>query len=150
MKYLDLTFPTPAENLACDEALLEFCEETGGSEILRIWEPTQYFVVVGYANKVELEVNAENCRAKQIPVLRRCSGGGAIVQGPGCLNYSLILNFTDNYLLQTITRTNRFVMERHREMLQAHWGMTLKTEGHTDLASGALKFSGTAVMICGA
>jgi len=144
MKYLDLTFPTPAENLACDEALLEFCEETGGSEILRIWEPTQYFVVVGYANKVELEVNAENCRAKQIPVLRRCSGGGAIVQGPGCLNYSLILNFTDNYLLQTITRTNRFVMERHREMLQAHWGMTLKTEGHTDLASGALKFSGNA------
>ena len=27
MKYLDLTLSTPAENLACDEALLDFCEE---------------------------------------------------------------------------------------------------------------------------
>src|SRR5688572_29608059 len=108
MKYLDLTLPTPAENLACDEALLDFCEQTGGSEILRVWQPADYFVVVGYANKVELEVNSEYCRAKQIPILRRCSGGGAVVQGPGCLNYSLILNFANNRLLQTIPRTNRF------------------------------------------
>ena len=144
MKYLDLTLPTAAENLACDEALLDFCEESGGPEILRVWEPAQYFVVVGYANKVELEVNVENCRAKQIPILRRCTGGGAVMQGPGCLNYSLVLNFRDNHLLQTITQTNRFVMERHREMLQAHLGMTLKTEGHTDLVAGMLKFSGNA------
>ena len=27
MKYLDLSLPTPAANLACDEALLEGCEE---------------------------------------------------------------------------------------------------------------------------
>jgi lipoate---protein ligase len=144
MKFLDLTFPTPAENLACDEALLDFCEEMGGPEVLRLWEPAQYFVVVGYANKVELEVNSENCCTNGIPILRRCSGGGAVVQGPGCLNYSLILNFTDNHLLQTIARTNRFVMERHREMLQAQWGMTVKTEGHTDLVAGKLKFSGNA------
>src|SRR5688500_17483756 len=105
MKYLDMTLPTAAENLACDEALLDFCEETGGPEMLRVWEPTEYFVVVGYANKVELEVNSENCRAKQISILRRCSGGGAIVQGPGCLNYSLVLDFANNQLLQTIPRT---------------------------------------------
>ena len=38
MKYFDFTLPTPAENLACDEALLEACER-GGDEILRFWEP---------------------------------------------------------------------------------------------------------------
>ena len=33
MKYLDLTLPTPEANLACDEALLDWCD-AGGSEDL--------------------------------------------------------------------------------------------------------------------
>ena len=56
MKLLDLTLPTPAENLACDEALLNQAEANGG-EILRFWEPREHFVVVGYANKVGTEVD---------------------------------------------------------------------------------------------
>ena len=48
MKYLDLTFADPAHNLACDEALIDFCEANpGGEEVLRVWEPTNYFVVLG-------------------------------------------------------------------------------------------------------
>jgi lipoate---protein ligase len=144
MRYLDLTFPTPAENLACDEALLDVCEKTGGAEILRVWEPSEYFVVVGYANKVDVEVEREKCHARGIPILRRCSGGGAVVQGPGCLNYSLILNFAGNDSLQTITQANRFIMERQRQLLQTHWGIKTDVEGHTDLAMGGIKFSGNA------
>ena len=144
MKFLDLTMPTPAENLACDEALLDFCEETNAPEILRVWEPAEYFVVVGYANKINVEVNREHCRAKEIPIFRRCSGGGAVVQGPGCLNYSLVLNFAENASLQTITQANRFIMERHRELFQSLLGNTVCIEGHTDLALGGLKFSGNA------
>ena len=59
MNYLDLTFPTPEENLACDEALLDWCEAGDGPEVLRFWEPQQHFVVVGYSNRVEREVNVE-------------------------------------------------------------------------------------------
>ena len=84
MKWLDLTLDTPAGNLACDEALLNLAE-TGGSEVLRSWEPRGYFVVVGYANKVETEVNVAACRKKNVPIFRRCSGGGTVLQGPGCL-----------------------------------------------------------------
>ncbi len=144
MKYLDLTLPTPAENLACDEALLDFCEENQAPEVLRVWEPTEYFVVVGYANKVATEVKAGNCRATGVAIFRRCSGGGAIVQGPGCLNYSVILNFADNSALKTITQTNLFVMGQHRKLFQTLVGDTVKIEGHTDLAIGSLKFSGNA------
>ena len=39
MKLLDLTLPSPAENLTCDEALLDASEENGREEILRFWEP---------------------------------------------------------------------------------------------------------------
>ncbi len=96
MKHLDLTLPSPAENLACDEALLDWREENGGEEILRFWESPETFVVVGYANKIATEVNVENCRAKQIPIFRRCSGGGTVLQGAGCLNYALILRIAEN------------------------------------------------------
>ena len=96
MKLLDLTLPSPAENLACDEALLDACDENGGEEILRFWEAREPFVVVGYANKVATEVNLDACAAKKLPVFRRCSGGGTVLQGPGCLNYALILRITDD------------------------------------------------------
>lgn len=144
MKYLELTLSTPTENLACDEALLDFCEEVGGVEILRLWEPKKYFVVVGYANKVNAEVHCDTCEKKNIPILRRCSGGGTVVQGPGCLNFSLILNFDANDSLQTITRANQFIMERHRQLFEKHLGTDVKIEGHTDLTIGGLKFSGNA------
>ena len=86
---LDLTLSTPAENLAADEALLDEREATAGEPVLRLWESPEHFVVVGYSNRVGTEVNEPACRARGIPILRRCSGGGTVLQGPGCLNYAL-------------------------------------------------------------
>ena len=65
MKYLDLTFPDAAQNLACDEALLEFFEQARGSEeLLRIWQPVQYFVVLGHGNKWRDEVESVRLRCR--------------------------------------------------------------------------------------
>src|SRR5476651_1134221 len=91
MKQLNLALPSPAENLAADEAVLDWCEAGAGEETLLFWEPRETFVVVGYANKVAAEVNVPACEAKGIPIFRRCSGGGTVVQMAGGLNYSLIL-----------------------------------------------------------
>jgi lipoate---protein ligase len=118
MHFLDLTLPTPAENLACDEALLDFFEEKGGDGALRFWEPDNHFVVVGYANRVDQEVNVGACEAAGIPIFRRCSGGGTVVQGPGCLNYSLIASIEENSPLQGITAANRSIMERNRQAIE--------------------------------
>jgi lipoate-protein ligase A len=155
MKLLDLTLPTPAENLACDEALLDWCEDENSAEILRFWEPREYFVVVGYANKISTEANAVACAENQIPILRRCSGGGTVLQGPGCLNYSLILKISEHEPLQSISSTNRFIMERNRSALEtlftqhATRNTNLSIAGHTDLTlnsqlSTLNKFSGNA------
>lgn len=103
MRFLNLSFSTPAANLACDEALLDWREEERGGEILRFWESPEPFVVVGYANKIGTEVNASACEAKNIPVYRRCSGGGTVLQGPGCLNYALILRIEAHPALTTIS-----------------------------------------------
>ena len=93
MRRLDLTLPTPAENLACDEALLEWAEEQDRDwEFLRLWESPQPVVVVGRSSRIALEVCGDACRERDIPILRRSSGGAAIVAGPGCLMYALVLN----------------------------------------------------------
>jgi lipoate-protein ligase A len=142
LRILDLTLPTAAENLACDEALLDAAEAGHGTALLRFWEPGQHFIVLGYANKVVEEVNAEACRKRGVPILRRCSGGGSVLQGPGCLNYSVILRIDSDPALQTISGTNRLVMERHRDALATLLRQPVTVEGHTDLALHELKFSG--------
>lgn len=144
MKFLDLSFSTPAENLACDEALLDLCETEAVDQLLRFWESPNYFVVVGYGNAVASEVRIDACAAKRIPVLRRCSGGGTVVQGPGCLNYSLILNFSEDNPLRNITAANQFIMERNRAAVEKLIGLPVAVRGHTDLAINGVKFSGNA------
>jgi lipoate---protein ligase len=142
MKFLDLTLSSPAENLACDEALLDWREEQGGDDILRFWESPEPFVVVGYANKIMAEVNVAACEEKKIPIFRRCSGGGTVLQGPGCLNYALILRMEKNSRLASISGANKYIMERNREAIQSATGHTPSILGHTDLAFGQKKFSG--------
>ena len=117
MKLCEPTLPTPEENLACDEALLDLCEAGGSEELLRLWAPQQYFVVLGYANKAQTEANIPFCRSHAIPVLRRCTGGGAVLQGPGVLNYSLILRISDSGPCHSIAATNQFILQSHREVL---------------------------------
>jgi len=145
MKLLDLTLPSPAENLACDEALLDNAEAGDGGEALRFWESSEFFIVVGYANKVATEVNLATCEARGVPVLRRCSGGGTVVQGPGCLNYTLILRITADGPLHNIAVANQFIMRRNRAAIESavrNPQSAIAIRGHTDLAIGDRKFSG--------
>src|ERR1035437_7521971 len=144
MKLCDLTLPTPEENLACDEALLDLCEAGGSEELLRFWAPPQYFVVVGYANKATTEVNLPVCRELGIPVLRRCTGGGTVLQGPGALNYSLILRIDEFGPGHSIPATNQFILERHRDALAGLVQAPIEWRGQTDLATRGLKFAGNA------
>ncbi len=144
MKYCDLSLPSPEENLACDEALLDLCEADETTELLRVWETSRYFVVVGYANKVGTEVNVPFCKANTIPVLRRCSGGGTVLQGPGVLNYTLILRLNPSGPCHSITSTNDFIMERHQAAMAGLIRARVERHGHTDLTIGGLKFCGNA------
>ncbi len=144
MKYIDLSLPTPPENLACDEALLDFCEADPEAEFLRFWEAREPFVVVGYANRADREVNLDYCATKGIGVFRRCSGGGTVLQAPGCLNYSLLLRIPESGPRRTISGTNVSILQRHQEALEPLLKRPVQIQGHTDLTVGDLKFSGNA------
>ncbi len=147
MKYLDLTFAEPARNLACDEALLEACEDESHESIdgglLRVWQPENYFVVLGHSNRAAAEANAAACAAAKIPVLRRASGGGAVVLGPGCVNYSLILDCRAHPINNIVTAFH-YVLERHRHLIETLTGRDVSIGGVSDLTTGGRKFSGNA------
>jgi len=144
MFYLDATLPTAEANLACDEVLLDRCEADPANGILRFWESPTYFIVLGHGSQVALEVNVNECRRRNWPILRRCSGGGTVLQGPGCLNYALILPILDQDAWQTISDTNTFIMKQHCEALAATMGAPIRSQGSTDLVVGDEKFSGNA------
>lgn len=140
MHRFDLPCRAPAENLAADEALLDWCEAGHGGETLAFWEPLEPFVVVGYANRVATEVKVAACAARGVPIFRRCTGGGTVVQMPGGLNYSLILRITETGPTRNISAANQFIMDKNcaavRAALAARGGppLTVSVRGHTDLA----------------
>ncbi len=144
MNFLDLTLPTPQQNLACDEALLDLCEEGKAGEVLRLWESEKYFVVLGSSNKFRQEVHVEACGADGIPILRRHSGGGTVLQGPGCLNFSLILKIVSDGPTRNITETTKYIMQRHAEVLSDLLGERIEMKGSSDLTIDGKKFSGNA------
>ena len=144
MKLLDLSLPSPAENLALDEALLDERESNGGDAVLRFWETASPFVVLGYVCKVADDVHVVECQRRDVPVLRRHSGGGTVLQAPGVLNYALILPIESGTLTENLATTNTFVMTKMRDALQSLISDGVSIRGITDLAIGHLKFCGNA------
>lgn len=145
MLLLDLTLPTPAENIALDEALLDAAEEgQSPAEILRFWESPQPLVVLGRSSKVSEEARLDACRAAKVPLLRRCSGGAAIVAGPGCLMYAVVLSYEQHPELRSLDRAHCFVLSRLRKALLPLCA-NVQIRGTSDLALGEHKFSGNSL-----
>ncbi|MCX8156805.1 MAG: lipoate--protein ligase family protein [Verrucomicrobiae bacterium] len=138
-----MTWHRPEHCLALDEWLVT--RVAGGApEVLWFWEPQTLFVVVGYGNCVRQEVHWEACAADGVPIFRRVSGGGTVLQMPGCLNYSLILRVPQQGPLTTITGANHFIMQRHAAALSRVLGRPVEVKGITDLALAGRKCSGNA------
>ena len=143
VQFLDLSFGDGASNLACDEWLLNQAESGARGAVLRFWEAPEYFVALGYTNCAATEANLAACAAAGAAVLRRVSGGGTVLQGPGCLNYALVHPIEPGEILN-VEATNRRVMETQRAAIESALGERVAVEGHTDLAVNGRKFSGNA------
>ncbi|QDT44354.1 putative lipoate-protein ligase A [Gimesia alba] len=141
--FSETTLPTPAENLALDEALLYQINEQDSLGCLRLWEVDQYAVILGSSNQVAANVNREQCKQDQIPVLRRCTGGGTVLLGPGCFIFSLFLRITADQHLTGIEATTHAILNRLSASLEQHKpGFKIELEGISDLTTAGRKFSG--------
>ena len=145
LQLIDLSLDSPQENLALDEALLLEAESAAaeGRELgyLRFWESPEHFVVLGVSCGLEADAERERCGADGVPILRRASGGGTVLQGPGCLNFTLVLPLGYSAGLRDINSSYRVILEPCAAALKLD-GISMR--GSCDLALGDRKFSGSA------
>ena len=90
-----------------------------------------------------MEVNLEACRSDGVPVIRRSSGGGAVVLGSGCLAFSLALPLTDAQRALGVAALTRTLMIRMTLALSPVTPGVIAC-GTSDLAAADRKFSGNA------
>ena len=137
------SYKTPEENLASDEYLLQEVNNGNYTDgICRIWESPNVFVVLGLSKKIEDDVNSNACKRDGIPILKRCSGGGTVLQGPGCFNYSFILPMAYAKELESLTNDNIYSSIGQKTLSKALNNIELK--GISDLTINDVKFSGNA------
>ena len=141
----DISFPTPQENIAFDEGLLAQAENNETQECLRFWESPTIFIVLGRIGSQEEDINLNNVQKDKIPVLRRSSGGGTVLQGPGCLNYALILERQKHPELNDLRQSYQWILASVIEALRLS-GVEAFFRPTSDLATGLgeKKFSGNA------
>ncbi|MFO0918562.1 MAG: hypothetical protein U0872_09640 [Planctomycetaceae bacterium] len=143
IRFLDRTDPTLADNLATDDRLLDEAQQQSGAACLRIWESTTYGVVLGKSNVIAQEVDEASCAADNVPIQRRSSGGGAVVVGPGCLCFTLVLPIPAEYPALGIAGVTRQLMQR----LADAWSSSdhlLAVAGISDLTLAGRKVCGNA------
>ncbi len=143
MRLIDVSFNSPEKNLAYDEALLDAVEGGARDEVLRFWESPSLFVVLGVSQPLRVHVHEEACIRDNVPIVRRCSAGGCVLQGPGCLNYSLVLKPERHPEVRTIRDSYCHLLGKVAAALRAK-GIKASHKGTSDLAIGGKKFSGNA------
>jgi lipoate-protein ligase A len=85
-------------------------------------------------------VNIVECQAAGIPVLRRSSGGGTVLLGPGCLNYTLTLALARRPALANVPASYRTLLNQVARALRVPG---LEVHG-TDILLRGRKISGNA------
>ncbi len=141
----DIAWETPEENIVYDEVLLRYAEEQGGIEFMRFWEASQYFIVLGRVGQKQEDVHVARVEADQIPVVRRSSGGGTVLQGKGCWNYSLILSKKTRPEVSDLKKSYAYILHKVINVLK-QMGMEAAYFPVSDIAllSDRKKVSGNA------
>ena len=131
----------PRENVAADTAIFEALERAEGDETLAVWESRRPAVVVGRFGRIDREVDEPACGADQVPVVRRTSGGGAVLIGPGCLTYALVLSLEARPALRDVARSYDLILGWVAGALGVPG---LRRAGASDLVLGDRKIGGSA------
>ncbi len=122
----------PYVNLAAEQALFARREEA-----VYLWRNSPC-VVIGRNQNPYQETDLDYMKKHNISLVRRRTGGGAVFQDPGNLNYSFISG----------SGSPAFIIQLVREVLT---GFGIKTEqsGRNDLLADGRKISGTAFLYDG-
>jgi len=118
----------------------------GSGATTRVWQTSQMAVVLGVSLRVDREVDLDGCRDEGVAVLRRSSGGGAVVVGEGTLQYAFVLPYEHDAELATIPGSKRFCNRITMAALAAAGAATdLRADESGDLCWSDRKVAGVAL-----
>ncbi|MBO7278437.1 MAG: lipoate--protein ligase [Bacteroidales bacterium] len=138
MRYVFDTSTDPYFNMAAEEYLLTHVDEP----VFRLWRNASS-VIVGKNQNSLAEIDTEFVRNRNIPVVRRLSGGGAVFHDLGNINYTFMeTRRPGEDSAQMFRRFTRPVLDA----LQA-LGVNAVLEGRNDLLIDGRKFSGNALCV---
>jgi lipoate-protein ligase A len=131
MRFIYNPHTDPAFNLAAEEWLLRHTK----SDIFMLWRNTSA-VIVGRNQNTSAEINADFARRRNIKVIRRLTGGGAVFHDLGNVNFTFI---------QLGKRTELDFQRFTQPILEAL--RALDVDCRNDLVIGGQKFSGNAQLL---
>ena len=136
-KIIEFNSKNISKNLDFDDNFLNQQNLKPTGQFIRFWEIDEHCIVLGKSNKRETEVRLNNL--KDIPLVKRSSGGGTVCLGPGCLCYSLFLETKKPF--DSISNTTSFIMNKHKDALRPFHNK-IEVQGISDLSINNKKFSG--------
>ncbi len=137
MIFINRTETDPFFNIAAEEYVLKHFTD----DVLMLWQ-SRPSVVVGKHQNLVAEINLNYTRQKDIPVLRRISGGGTVYHDLGNLNYTYIRNEENRERLIDFKGFSEPVIEFLNTL-----GIKAEVEGKSNLVVAGKKFSGNAAHV---
>ncbi|MDR4989370.1 MAG: lipoate--protein ligase [Bacteroidales bacterium] len=125
----------PAFNLAAEEYVLKNFTQN----CFMLWR-NENAIIVGQHQNTLAEINATYVKEKNIKVIRRLSGGGAVFHDLGNLNFTFVMNAQEG---SGKLADFKSYTEPILEVLQK-LGVNARFEGRNDLTINGKKFSGNA------
>ena len=125
----------PRYNLALEEYVLKNLETE--EDIILLWQNEPAIIIGRNQNTIE-EINVEYVKEKNIHVVRRTSGGGAVYHDLGNLNYTFVTNnLKDN--LNNYRKFTEPVIDALKDL-----GVPAEFSGRNDIVVDGKKISGNA------
>ncbi len=108
------------------------------AERLLVWEAAWPAVVLPRRGEPARWVRGPACAARGVPLLHRDSGGGAVVVGPGCLTFALILSLEARPRLADVAHSYDWLLAREAGALDREAGVLAREAGVLDRETGVL------------
>ncbi|MDX9790545.1 MAG: lipoate--protein ligase [Candidatus Kapaibacterium sp.] len=126
----------PYFNMAVEEHLFKNFND----DIFMLWR-NDNAIIVGKHQNTLAEINIDYVKQKNIKVVRRLSGGGAVFHDLGNLNFTFIMNSNKDMPVDFRKYTEPILEVLHQ------LGVPAKFEGRNDLTIDGKKFSGNAMHV---
>lgn len=143
MQLIDFSMNDPAMDVALDEVLLSSVDRGERPDLLRFWSVNKSALILGRGQDAKKNANIDVCESENVNIIRRFSGGGAVLLGAGVLCYTYVLKYENHPATHDLRGSYAYVSEYVLAGL-SRLGVEASLEPVSDIAVNGRKICGNA------